>query len=71
VGAEDWQRVRVTADQCPRITREFLAQERQALGERWFRQEYECSFEDTVGAVFSHEDVAAALRDDLEPWFRG
>jgi len=23
------------------------------MGERWYRQEYECSFEDVVGSLFS------------------
>src|SRR5262249_34618642 len=44
MGKGAWQRVRITAEECPRITREFLAEERQALGERWYRQEYLCSF---------------------------
>ncbi len=57
----------VTAEQCPRIPRAFLEEERLALGPRWFRQEYECSFEETVDAVFTHADVQAALSDDVRP----
>jgi len=68
-GAGSWGRVKITADQCPRITKEFLAEERLALGDRWFSQEYFCSFEETIGAVFRAEDVAAALADDVEPLF--
>jgi hypothetical protein len=68
---EDWQRVRVTADQCPRIPRDFLAEERRVLGERWYRQEYLCSFEDTVGAVFASEDIRAALSGEIQPLFGG
>jgi hypothetical protein len=56
-----WQRVKVTADQCPRIPADFLAEERQALGPRWYSQEYHCTFEDMVGAVFSGEDIDAML----------
>jgi hypothetical protein len=63
----DWVRVMVTAPQCPRITEAFLAEERRALGERWFRQEYLCSFEDTVDAVFAYEDIQAAFSDNIEP----
>jgi hypothetical protein len=66
-GGESWQRIRITADQCPRITPAFLADERRALGERWYRQEYECSFEDVVGAFFSAEDIAAACSTSLRP----
>jgi Terminase large subunit, T4likevirus-type, N-terminal len=64
----DFETYRITADECPRITPEFLAKERRGMGERWFRQEYYCSFEDTVDAVFSFEDVQAALSDQLEAW---
>jgi hypothetical protein len=66
-GGEAWDRVRIRADECPRITPEFLAEERRALGERWYRQEYECSFEDTIDALFSSEDIAAALNCDVQP----
>jgi hypothetical protein len=68
---EEWERVRVTAEECPRITPEFLAAERRTLGERWYRQEYQCSFEDTIDAVFSAEDIRAALSDDVKPLFPG
>jgi hypothetical protein len=68
---EEWERVRVTADECPRITPEFLAAERRTLGERWYRQEYLCSFEDTIDAVFSVEDIKAALSDEVKPLFQG
>jgi hypothetical protein len=62
-GPGAWERVRATAGQCPRISPAFLAEERRALGPRWFRQEYECSFEDTVDAVFSREHVLRACVD--------
>jgi hypothetical protein len=68
-GPGDWQRVKVTAPDCPRISKEFLAEEIRALGERWYRQEYLCSFEDTIDAVFRWEDIQAALADDVEPLF--
>jgi hypothetical protein len=68
-GAGAWERVKTTADQCPRIGPEFLAEERDALGERWFRQEYHCSFEDVADAVFSYDDVQAALSLEVQPLF--
>ena len=67
----NWARVQITAQQCPRITPEFLAEERKALGERWFRQEYCCSFEDTNDAVFSSEDIHACMSDEVTPLFGG
>jgi hypothetical protein len=68
-GREAWGRVRVRADECPRISPEFLREERRVLGLRWFRQEYECSFEDAVDSVFSHADIEAAMSDDEQPLF--
>lgn len=69
LGSNPWHRVRVTAEECPRISPPFLAEERQALGERWYRQEYLCSFEDTVDAVFAWDDIHAAVTDDVQPLF--
>ena len=68
-GAEAWDRVKVTADQCPRIPAEFLAEERRALGERFFRQEYEVSFEENTDAVFSWADIEACGSGDAKPLF--
>jgi hypothetical protein len=66
---EGWERTRITALQCPRITREFLEEERRALGDRWFNQEYCCSFEESVDSVFSAADVQAALSDTIAPLY--
>ncbi len=59
ISARPWQRIRITADECPRIPPEFLKEERETLGERYYRQEYECSFEETEDTVFSHDDIIA------------
>ncbi|MDP9438816.1 MAG: terminase family protein [Actinomycetota bacterium] len=64
-----WQRFRVTAHDVPRITPEFLAEERAALPARVFRQEYECSFEETMDQVFSFEEIEAAITSDVRPLF--
>jgi hypothetical protein len=68
-GPEDWVRVRVTADQCPRISPAFLDAERRALGLRWFRQEYECSFEDCTGQLIPEEELQRAFSGDVKPLF--
>ena len=60
---------KVTADRCPRITREFLAEERLELGERWFMQEWYCEFTDSVDAVFRMDDIEAARSDGIAPLF--
>jgi hypothetical protein len=64
-----WERYAVPATEVPRISPEFLVEERHALPERVFRQEYMCSFEETEDHVFSYEDVEAALSDEVAPLF--
>jgi hypothetical protein len=68
-GDRPWERYEVPASQCPRISPEFLAEERRALPRRVYRQEYECSFEETDDQVFSHEDVTAAISSEVTPLF--
>ncbi len=62
-GGPSWERYEVPATECPRISPAFLAEERRALPDRWYRQEYGCSFEETVDQVFSYDDIEAALSD--------
>jgi hypothetical protein len=55
--SREWQRFRVSAEQVPRISAEFLSEEWRALGSRWFEQEYMCVFGELEGAVFSREAI--------------
>jgi hypothetical protein len=64
-----WERYEVPASQCPRISEAFLKEERRALPRRVYRQEYECSFEETEDQVFSYEDVAGAMSSEVTPLF--
>jgi len=66
-GGESWERIKITADDCPRIGQDFLNDERRALGEWWYRQEYYCEFSETVDQIFTYDQVTGALSDDLEP----
>jgi hypothetical protein len=66
---EEWDRYEVPASQCPRIPASFLEEEKRALPARVYRQEYECSFEETDDQVFSYEDVAAAISPEVAPLF--
>lgn len=68
-GGEPWHRARVPADEVPRISAEFLEEERRTLPRLVFASEYECEFVDPLASVFSSEDVLAALDDDLVPLF--
>jgi len=66
-GGAEWERVQVTARECPRIDARFLKEEERAMGDRWFRQEYLCEFTGRNGAVFAEEDLRRAVRKDVEP----
>jgi hypothetical protein len=66
-GGRDWERVMAPVTKCPRISRDFLEEERAAMGERWFRQEYLCEFVDAEDSIFRDDVIRQALRDDLEP----
>jgi hypothetical protein len=68
-GGPLWERVKITAEQCPRIPPWFLDDERESMPAWAFRQEYECSFEATLDQVFLYEDIAAAFTPDVEPLF--
>lgn len=60
-----WQRFEVKANQCPRITQDFLDEELATLGQRWFNQEYFCSFESDEFALFNSDEIQAAMSDDI------
>lgn len=67
-GSEPYHRVQVRADQCPRISPEFLASEQRALGQAWYAQEYLASFEESATALFSEDDIRSVFSEELEPW---
>ncbi len=68
-GTASWERIRITADQCPRISPAFLKEERESLGEWWYRQEYLCEFSDTNDQYFRSEDIERAFTDEVTPLF--
>jgi hypothetical protein len=68
-GGPDWTRVKVTAHDCPRIAPAFLEEERAALGDWWYRQEYLCEFVETSDTLFAFDLVTAALSSEVKPLF--
>jgi hypothetical protein len=65
---EPWERYEVPATQVPRISPEFLAEERRTLGEWWFEQEYMCRFLDAETQAFRREDIDRAFEEEVQPW---
>ncbi|MCW2200438.1 hypothetical protein M2227_002528 [Bradyrhizobium elkanii] len=66
-GDNDWQRIRVSASDCPRISKEFLAEELKELGAMRFSEEYELAFLDPDEAVFPVAIIAAAFTPEVLP----
>jgi hypothetical protein len=66
---EGWERYEVRAEECERILPSFLEEERRALPAWIFRQEYECSFEDTEDQLFGYELVQSSITDEVTPLF--
>jgi len=64
-GTGPWHKVKVTWKDCPRISPEFIDEERRALGDNWVQQEYECLFTALEGLVYP--DFANAFVDIYNP----
>ncbi len=65
---DDWYRVEIPATKCPRISPEFLAEERRNMGSWWFDQEYGCQFLDAETQVFTSAEIEAAFAVEYETW---
>jgi len=70
-GGPEWTRIKATVLECDRIPPDFIEEERKALGDRWFRQEYLCEFLATEDMLFDIDIVRARFTDDVQPMFPG
>ena len=59
------------AEDCPRISPEFLAEELETLGDSWFRQEYCCEFLGGDAQWFNRQLVENATDRAVPPLFGG
>jgi hypothetical protein len=67
-GSGPWRRLHVPWSMCPRITPEFIAQERRSLGDAWVEQEYEGRFTTVEGLVYPEFESAIV---ESAPAFEG
>jgi hypothetical protein len=65
-GGAVWHREEIPAEDCPRISADFLEEERAALG-YYYPQEYENQFLDTTAQLFATDDIERAVTDDVTP----
>jgi len=62
-----WESHEITAGMCPRITKEFLIEEKRT--NFWFDQEYNCKFTETNSQLFSFDLIQSMLESDDAPVF--
>jgi len=60
-----WEAYEIPAEQCPRISPEFLEGERRS--NPWFEQEYHCHFMEAMGQVFSDATIEMMFDTDEKP----
>jgi hypothetical protein len=65
-GGDDWRRVKITAEQCPRIDPAWLKKERERIGSWWASQEYDAVFVDSLASCFSSADIQAAITGEVQ-----
>jgi len=64
-GDDTWHRVKVPADQCPRLSKAFLEEELRELGPQMFKQEYMLEFVDDAECMFSVEQIERAFTSEV------
>ena len=69
-GGPGSERYEVKATEVPRISPEFLDEERRTMLPWYFAQEYMCSFEQNESALFALEQIDALVNPEL-PAFEG
>jgi hypothetical protein len=62
---QGWTRVKVPASQCPRLSKEFLDEERRELGAMRFSEEYELAFLEPDESVFPTAIIDRAFTSDV------
>ena len=66
-GDDSWRRFRVPATDCPRISKEFLAEQLRELGPTRYSQEYELAFVDSEDSAFSTSIIDSIFTDEVRP----
>lgn len=62
----NWLKVEIKADQCPRLTPEILEEQMVLFGPIKYAREYNCEFVEHEFTIFTEERIARATNDDIE-----
>ena len=61
-----WEKITITADQCPRIDPDWLEAERNQIGDLVWRQEYQVEFVQNIDSLFTIEEIHDAFDSDFD-----
>jgi hypothetical protein len=67
INEDGWEKHMITADQCPRITKEFLESEKRSMPRAVYSSEYMCEFTASLDSVFGYDEVMGALSGNVAP----
>ena len=62
---QGWERIKIGAEQCPRLSADFLREQLRELGPQMFKQEFGLEFVSDAEAVFNMALVTAAFIDQV------
>jgi hypothetical protein len=65
---DSWDYYEINAEMCPRISKAFLAKEKEDIGSFWYEQEYMNKFHADVNSAFRAEDIARIIDKNIVPW---
>lgn len=64
-----WSKVFAPVTWHPQLSKAYIAQERLAIPDLWFRQEWCCEFVDLGDTVFNYDDLQAIVSSDISPLY--
>lgn len=65
---DSWERVKIPATDCSRISSEYLEEQRRILPEFQFKREFLCEWGDEDDSIFKYDCIMAAMAD-IAPLF--
>lgn len=64
---EGWEKFRITADQCPRISAEYLARAQRELGPLIYAREFNCEFTSDDASIFDQALIGRIFTSEVKP----
>lgn len=64
--AEEWKKIKVTSEECERISKAFLEREKRTITASFYASEYLASFEDNQLSIFKMEAIRRAFTPELK-----